>query len=102
MTAQHQRTADEELEAQLRAGQPPYRRDTRPDVTETVRLQERLLELQTEAIATGMLPASQPLYRELCRLAHAADKLRHTCELELTVRIAETERAAAASEGGAS
>ena len=72
--------------------------DTRPDVTSTVRQQLHLVTLQTEAIATGMLPASTALFRELCALSHATERLRHVCELELSLRIAEIAAVAATGE----
>ena len=63
--------------------------DTRPELTRGVDVQRQLVELQTEAIATGQLPASTALFLEVCRLVHAVERLHRVVELELSVRLAE-------------
>lgn len=66
--------------------------DLRPSFTREVARKADELELLTLIVAAGHLPASTSLFREVCRLEAAADRLHGTVERELSIRLHEQER----------
>jgi len=67
--------------------------DLRPTFTRMVGVDADAMEALADLFGAGELSASTPLFRQSARLCRAADRLYRVVELELSVQLAEEERA---------